>query len=251
MRTSRSSRGTFLHSRPSSRFLRTVRCGQSARSWNTMAIPSSSGGKIARPPSLARASPMRIAPCCGITNPAMARRSIVLPEPELPRTASVSPAGTWSETSASARRCRGAPSPPRARCWRSSPPPEEERRARGDDGRGHADLHARERRHDGRRPVGLERDPDGERLLPRRIEQGRRLEVPEAKHGREQPGRGDPAPRPFSRQLLHREGVGSPTSWPRPARSPCLHRRGPGSRCAMLACFLRLRAEDQRRAAPL
>ena len=78
-------------------FAATVMCGHSAYDWNIIAVPRRSGGS----PAMSRPS-TRIAPDSGSTKPAIARSSVVLPQPELPSSAIISPRATsrltWSST---------------------------------------------------------------------------------------------------------------------------------------------------------
>ena len=75
----------------------TVMCGHSAYDWNIIAVSRFSGGS--RVMSLPAT---RMTPSSGITNPAIARSSVVLPQPELPSSAIISPRSTsrltWSST---------------------------------------------------------------------------------------------------------------------------------------------------------
>jgi hypothetical protein len=64
----------------------TVMCGHSAYDWNIIAVSRFSGGR----PRMSRPS-TRIAPASGVTKPAMERRRVVLPQPELPSSATSSP----------------------------------------------------------------------------------------------------------------------------------------------------------------
>ena len=70
-----------------------VMWGKSAKFWNAMPTPRSSGGT---PVMSAPSSAMVPASCS--TAPAMQRRSTVLPAPEGPKSASVPPSGTSNET---------------------------------------------------------------------------------------------------------------------------------------------------------
>ena len=76
----------------------TFMCGQSAYVWNIIAVPRASGGRrvMSRPSTTMR-------PSLGTTNPAIARRSVVLPQPELPSSATTSPRATVSDTRSSTR----------------------------------------------------------------------------------------------------------------------------------------------------
>ncbi len=67
-------------------FAATLMCGHSAYDWNIIAAPRRSGGNASR----SRPS-MRIAPDCGTTKPAIERSNVVLPQPELPSSATISP----------------------------------------------------------------------------------------------------------------------------------------------------------------
>ncbi len=76
----------------------TLMCGHSAYDWNIIAAPRFSGGSASRSwPST------RIAPDSGTTKPAMARSSVVLPQPELPSNATSSPLPIARLTSSSTR----------------------------------------------------------------------------------------------------------------------------------------------------
>ena len=73
-------------------------CGHSAYDWNIMAVPRFSGGsrRMSRPST-------RMRPACGVTNPAIDRNSVVLPQPDEPSSATSSPRATSSVTSDSTR----------------------------------------------------------------------------------------------------------------------------------------------------
>ena len=67
-------------------FSKTVRCGQSAKSWNTNPILRFSGGRLRPKSALKTGLPSkRISPASGVSNPAIIRRSVVLPHPDGPR----------------------------------------------------------------------------------------------------------------------------------------------------------------------
>src|SRR5262245_41355126 len=53
---------------------------------------------MARAPSKKTLLPIAIEPACGVSSPAMARKSVVFPLPEGPSSATTSPAGTMSDT---------------------------------------------------------------------------------------------------------------------------------------------------------
>src|SRR5262249_43008830 len=90
--SSRSSTRAFP---PYATFSRTVRCGKRAYSWKTSPTDRSSGGSsMPRPPSNQVSAPRAIRPASGRARPAIARRTLVLPDPDGPRSASVSPS-TW------------------------------------------------------------------------------------------------------------------------------------------------------------
>ncbi len=75
--------------RPKATLSLTLRCGKRAYCWTTMPMPRWWGGSCvtSRPPRKTR-------PAAGRTNPATARRAVVLPEPEGPRRAMTSPGST-------------------------------------------------------------------------------------------------------------------------------------------------------------
>jgi hypothetical protein len=73
-------------------FCAAVMCGQSAYDWNTSAAPRRSGGRCA----MSRPS-TRMRPSCTGRKPQMARSSVVLPQPELPSSATSSPRCTPSD----------------------------------------------------------------------------------------------------------------------------------------------------------
>ena len=67
----------------------TFMCGHSAYDWNIIAVSRFSGGR-----RVMSAPPTRIVPSSGVTKPAIARSSVVLPQPELPSSAIISPRST-------------------------------------------------------------------------------------------------------------------------------------------------------------
>src|SRR4029079_10848669 len=77
---------------------RAVMCGNSAKFWNAMPIPRRSGAA----PTMERPS-TRISPWSGSNMPAIMRRSTVFPLPDGPKTATISPGSTVSETPSAGR----------------------------------------------------------------------------------------------------------------------------------------------------
>ncbi len=76
----------------------TVMCGHSAYDWNIIAVSRFSGGsRVMSSPST------RIVPSSAITKPAIERSSVVLPQPELPSSATISPLATSRLTRSSTR----------------------------------------------------------------------------------------------------------------------------------------------------
>ena len=76
---------------------RTLRCGNSAYPWKTMATGRRSGAsRVASVPS------RWTVPCCGRTRPATTRSSVDFPLPDGPTTASTSPGATCRLTPSSA-----------------------------------------------------------------------------------------------------------------------------------------------------
>ena len=75
----------------------TVMCGHSAYDWNIIAVARFSGGS-----RVMSSPPTRMTPSSGITKPAIERNNVVLPQPELPSSAIISPRSTprltWSST---------------------------------------------------------------------------------------------------------------------------------------------------------
>jgi hypothetical protein len=71
---------------PNSTFSTTVRCGKSAKCWNTVVVGRFSGGTPSR-----RSPSRRISPLVGCSCPPIIRRVVVFPQPEGPRRTTYSP----------------------------------------------------------------------------------------------------------------------------------------------------------------
>ena len=89
--------GFFSISRPKPTCLATVMCGNSAKSWNIMAMSRCQGGS--RVTSL---PPIRMSPSSGSSSPATQRKVVVLPQPEGPSRQTNWPFPTLSETPSTA-----------------------------------------------------------------------------------------------------------------------------------------------------
>ncbi len=76
----------------------TLMCGHNAYDWNIIAVSRFSGGRCVMSTPFTR-----IVPSSGITNPAIDRSSVVLPQPELPSSAIISPRSTPRLTPSSTR----------------------------------------------------------------------------------------------------------------------------------------------------
>ena len=77
----RRSRSAAAHDRkPKPTLPATLKCGNRAKSWNTMPTLRASGGEAA-PGRATTSPPRRISPRASGSNPAMARSRLVLPQP--------------------------------------------------------------------------------------------------------------------------------------------------------------------------
>jgi len=92
-----SARGFFSISSPKPICRATVMCGNSAKSWNIMAMSRRQGGSpvTSRPP-------ISTSPSSGSSSPAMQRSVVVLPQPEGPSRQTNCPLPPCSETSSTA-----------------------------------------------------------------------------------------------------------------------------------------------------
>ena len=89
--------GFFSISSPKATFFATVMCGNSAKSWNIMAMSRSHGGSF-----VTSLPPIRMSPSSGSSSPAMQRKLVVLPQPEGPSRQTNCPLATLSETPSTA-----------------------------------------------------------------------------------------------------------------------------------------------------
>ena len=90
--------------RPKATLPPTVRCGNSAKSWNTSPTWRCSGGTRTRAAGSPTASPrIDTRPLCSVSRPAARRSTVDLPQPDGPTRHTTSPAFTDSDTPATAR----------------------------------------------------------------------------------------------------------------------------------------------------
>ena len=106
VRARRSATPTPSRTRGSSTFWPTVRCGRMWKDWKTK--PTLRAAQLAcarrRRGAIRSVPPMRTVPLSGVSRPAIRLRSVDLPEPDSPMTATNSPAGTENDSS-----CRDLP----------------------------------------------------------------------------------------------------------------------------------------------